>query len=77
MWFSVIRIQKAEHAHFLAVQTNFYFGETNDSRLALLEKFTKAPDEFNHLDLIDELKKIQETHAQLFEFEPSNKATSG
>lgn len=77
MWSIFIRIQKAQHAHFLAVQTNFYFGETNDSRLALLEKFTKAPDQFTHLDLIDELKRIQETHAQLFEFEPTNKATSG
>jgi len=64
---------RAEDAHFMAVQTNFYYGEVNESRLALLEKFTAHPDEFKHMDLIDELKRIQETHTQLFEFEPVDK----
>jgi len=71
------KLLRAEDAHFLAVQTNFYYGEVNESRLSLLEKFTKEPDQFKHLDLIDELKKIQETHAQLFEFEPVSKPNAG
>ncbi|CAL8133659.1 unnamed protein product [Orchesella dallaii] len=70
------KCMKAEDAHFLAVQTNFYYGETNESRLALLEKFSKEPHLFDHMSLIDELKRIQETHAQLFEFEPTEKSGS-
>lgn len=66
---------KAEDAHFLAVQTNFYFGETNDSRLGLLKSFTTTPATFQHTDLIDELRKIQETHAHLFEFKSSTNET--
>ncbi|OXA51930.1 ATP synthase mitochondrial F1 complex assembly factor 1 [Folsomia candida] len=62
-------LMSTKDAHILAVQVNFYYGETSDSRKNLLESFFRKPDSFQHMDLIDELKKLQETHPHLFEFE--------
>jgi len=58
-----------KEAHILAVQVNFYYGETSESRSQLIEAFSKKADSFTHMDLIEELKRLQESHKHLFEFE--------
>ncbi len=61
--------QTTKDAHIISVQINFYYGETSDSRKKLLELFSRQPDTFEYMDLIEELKKLQQSHSHLFEFD--------
>lgn len=48
----------AKEAQCLANQLQLYYGQNNENKLNLLEKFVKKPDEFKHMDLIAELERI-------------------
>lgn len=47
-----------QEAQCLANELQLYYATDNPERLLLLEKFTKKPDEFKHMDLIANLETI-------------------
>lgn len=52
---NVINVQEAQ---CLANQLQLYYTTNIESKLNLLERFTKQPDNFKHMDVIDELQNL-------------------
>lgn len=52
-------IINANEAQCLANQLQLYYCKSDPERNALLERFTKRPDEFKHMDLIKQIENIQ------------------
>lgn len=50
--------QNSFEAQFLVNQVQLYYGGGDEAKLLLLNRFTFSPDEFNQMDLIDQLEKI-------------------
>lgn len=48
----------AQEAQCLANQLQLYYGQCSASKLALLEKFTLKPSDFDHKEVIDELQNL-------------------
>lgn len=48
----------AQEAQCLANQLQLYYAQHNESKLAILEKFTRRPAEFQHTDVIKELENL-------------------
>lgn len=48
----------AKEAQCLANQLQLYYGQRDQKKLALLDYFTNNPDEFKHIDLINELENL-------------------
>ncbi|XP_065216900.1 ATP synthase mitochondrial F1 complex assembly factor 1 [Planococcus citri] len=48
----------AMEAQCLANQIQLYYGENDEKRTKLMERFTNHPDEFQHMDLIGELNTL-------------------
>lgn len=51
----VINIREAQ---CLANQLQLYYTQNNESKLKLLETFTKNPEAFKHMDIIHELETL-------------------
>jgi ATP synthase F1 complex assembly factor 1 len=53
------QVLKMEEAKFLMHQLHKYYlySEDDDEKFLLMSKFTSKPDEFKHMDLIDQIKK--------------------
>lgn len=51
-------ILTAIEAQCLANELQLYYGEENEKRTRLLERFTHSPDEFKHMDLIANLETL-------------------
>lgn len=51
----VINIREAQ---CLANQLQLYYTQNNESKLKLLETFTKNPEVFKHMDIIHELETL-------------------
>lgn len=48
----------AQEAQCLANQLQLYYAQQNQTKLDLLNKFTKTPDSFKHMDVIKELENL-------------------
>lgn len=48
----------AQEAQCLVNQLQLYYSQNNETKLNLLEKFTKEPDSFKHMDVIKELENL-------------------
>lgn len=53
------KVLTAQEAQCLANELQMFYYKTDESKLKLLETFTKRPDEFKHMDLIKEVENIQ------------------
>lgn len=53
-----ISLQNVMEAQCLANQLQLYYGENNEKRDRLLERFTFSADEFKHMDLIAEIESL-------------------
>ncbi|XP_022230819.1 ATP synthase mitochondrial F1 complex assembly factor 1 [Drosophila obscura] len=53
------KVLTAQEAQCLANELQMFYYKTDESKLKLLETFTKRPDEFKHTDLIKEVENIQ------------------
>lgn len=52
---NVINVQEAQ---CLANQLQLYYAQNTKTKLDLLERFTKSPDSFKHMDVINELQNL-------------------
>lgn len=52
---NVLNVQEAQ---CLANQLQLYYTQNSQSKLQLLETFTKQPDQFKHTDVINELQQL-------------------
>ncbi|KAG7162554.1 ATP synthase mitochondrial F1 complex assembly factor 1-like isoform X1 [Homarus americanus] len=48
----------AFEAQFLVNQLQLYYGGGNKTKTALLQKFHEAPEQFKHMELVDQLEKL-------------------
>lgn len=48
----------AQEAQCLVNQLQLYYSQRNQSKLDLLKKFTREPDSFKHMDVINELQNL-------------------
>lgn len=53
--------QSALEAQFLVNQVQLYYGGGDEAKLALVDKFNLTPEDFKHMDLIEQLEKIDLT----------------
>ncbi|XP_002137103.2 ATP synthase mitochondrial F1 complex assembly factor 1 [Drosophila pseudoobscura] len=53
------KVLTAQEAQCLANELQMFYYKTDESKMKLLETFTKSPDEFKHTDLIKEVENIQ------------------
>lgn len=53
------KVINGKEAQCLANQLQMYYSQQNESKLKLLETFTNKPDEFKHMDVIDELNNLK------------------
>ncbi|XP_055590452.1 ATP synthase mitochondrial F1 complex assembly factor 1 [Uranotaenia lowii] len=53
------KVLNAQEAQCLANQLQMYYSQQNKTKLALLEKFTCSPDQFKHMDVIEELNNLK------------------
>ncbi|EDW16188.2 ATP synthase mitochondrial F1 complex assembly factor 1 [Drosophila mojavensis] len=53
------KVLTAQEAQCLANELQMFYYKTDESKLKLLETFTKRPDEFKHMELIKEVENIQ------------------
>uniref|UniRef100_A0A182MQW6 ATP synthase mitochondrial F1 complex assembly factor 1 n=1 Tax=Anopheles culicifacies TaxID=139723 RepID=A0A182MQW6_9DIPT len=53
------KVLNAQEAQCLANQVQLYYSQNNESKVHLLETFTKNPDQFKHMDIIDELNNLK------------------
>ncbi|BFF92738.1 ATP synthase mitochondrial F1 complex assembly factor 1 [Drosophila madeirensis] len=53
------KVLTAQEAQCLANELQMFYYKTDESKMKLLETFTKRPDEFKHTDLIKEVENIQ------------------
>lgn len=51
-------ILNAYEAQFLVNQLQLYYSSSSKARTALLEKFHTSPDQFKHMELVDQLEKL-------------------
>ncbi|CAG2058707.1 unnamed protein product [Timema podura] len=51
-------IINSKEAQCLANQLQMYYAQDNEKKLKLLERFTKYPNTFKHMDLIAELESL-------------------
>lgn len=51
-------LQNAYEAQFLVNQLQLYYSGGDKARTALLEKFHNNPDQFKHMELVDQLEKL-------------------
>lgn len=52
------KVISAQEALCLANQLQLYYGQNNPNKLKIMEKFTKSPEGFKHMDLITELENL-------------------
>uniref|UniRef100_A0A182JFJ8 ATP synthase mitochondrial F1 complex assembly factor 1 n=1 Tax=Anopheles atroparvus TaxID=41427 RepID=A0A182JFJ8_ANOAO len=52
-------VLNAQEAQCLANQLQLYYSQHNPTKLQLLETFTKNPEEFKHMDIIEELNNLK------------------
>ena len=52
------KVVNVQEAQCLANQLQLYYAQDNKSKLDILEKFTKDPASFKHMDVISELEKL-------------------
>lgn len=48
----------AKEAQCLANQLQLYYSQDDPKKLKLLEKFTKKPEDFKHMDLVKEIENL-------------------
>uniref|UniRef100_A0A182VPW1 ATP synthase mitochondrial F1 complex assembly factor 1 n=1 Tax=Anopheles minimus TaxID=112268 RepID=A0A182VPW1_9DIPT len=53
------KVLNAQEAQCLANQVQLYYSQNNESKVHLLETFTKNPDKFKHMDIIEELNNLK------------------
>uniref|UniRef100_W8C4F5 ATP synthase mitochondrial F1 complex assembly factor 1 n=1 Tax=Ceratitis capitata TaxID=7213 RepID=W8C4F5_CERCA len=53
------KVLSGKEAQCLANQLQMFYCKNDESKLKLLEKFNKKPDDFKHMDLIKEVENIQ------------------
>ncbi|EAA10556.3 AGAP004641-PA [Anopheles gambiae str. PEST] len=53
------KVINAQEAQCLANQVQLYYCQKNVSKLHLLETFTRHPDKFKHMDIIEELNNLK------------------
>uniref|UniRef100_A0A182QD06 ATP synthase mitochondrial F1 complex assembly factor 1 n=1 Tax=Anopheles farauti TaxID=69004 RepID=A0A182QD06_9DIPT len=53
------KVINAQEAQCLANQVQLYYSQNNETKLKLLETFTKSPDKFKHMDIIEELNNLK------------------
>ncbi|KAH8236802.1 hypothetical protein KR026_011100 [Drosophila bipectinata] len=53
------KVLTAQEAQCLANELQMFYLKADESKLRLLETFTRKPDEFKHMDLIKEVENIQ------------------
>lgn len=53
------KVLTAQEAQCLANEFQLYYGQNDENKLKLLERFTKQPDSFKHMDVVNELETIQ------------------
>lgn len=51
-------VLNAQEAQCLVNQMQLYYSQNNQSKLELLKKFTSEPDNFEHMDVINELENL-------------------
>lgn len=54
-----VQVINAQEAQCLTNELQLYYGQHNESKIKLLEKFTKDPASFNHMDVVKELENLQ------------------
>ncbi|KFB46336.1 AGAP004641-PA-like protein [Anopheles sinensis] len=52
-------VLNAQEAQCLANQLQLYYSQNNATKLQLLDTFTKNPDKFKHMDIIEELNNLK------------------
>lgn len=50
--------QNAFEAQFLVNQLQLYFSGSDIARTGLLQKFHRSPDEFKHMELVEQLESL-------------------
>lgn len=53
------KVINGQEAQCLANQLQMYYSQQNESKLKLLELFTHKPDQFKHIDVIEELNNLK------------------
>lgn len=53
------KVISGQEAQCLANQLQLYYSQQNESKLKLLELFTHKPEQFKHMDVIDELNNLK------------------
>ncbi|XP_052865308.1 ATP synthase mitochondrial F1 complex assembly factor 1 [Anopheles cruzii] len=53
------KVINAQEAQCLVNQLQLYYSQQNETKLQLLETFTKHPDQFKHMDVIEELNNLK------------------
>lgn len=53
------KVINGQEAQCLANQLQMYYSQQNESKLKLLETFTSKPDQFKHMDVIEELNNLK------------------
>lgn len=51
-------VLNAKEAQCIANQLQMYYVQTDERKLELLERFTKSPDRFDHMDLVEEISSL-------------------
>jgi len=59
-------LQNIKEAHLLLLQCYFYYAQPTVTRLSLLERFNKSPNNVDHNELIEEYKKLEQEQEALF-----------
>ena len=54
-----VLLQNPREAKCLADQVEIYYSRPSENKLELLNKFTKSPQYFNHMDLINEMNNLE------------------
>ncbi|XP_053671728.1 ATP synthase mitochondrial F1 complex assembly factor 1 isoform X2 [Anopheles nili] len=53
------KVLNAQEAQCLVNQVQLYYSQDNETKLRLLDTFTKYPEKFKHMDVIEELNNLQ------------------
>ncbi|XP_049548518.1 ATP synthase mitochondrial F1 complex assembly factor 1 [Anopheles darlingi] len=53
------KVINAQEAQCLANQVQLYYSQNNEKKLGLLETFSRQPEKFKHMDIIEELNNLQ------------------
>lgn len=53
------KVINGQEAQCLANQLQMYYSQQSESKLALLESFTNKPEQFKHMDVIEELNNLK------------------